>query len=111
MCSSDLTEKQKAAVDAYWQATVQRAEKGWSELIPTPFGRLKVCDALWARYTIEVGPDTPEKLDWLKGVVARNLKEVEAKAVVNDPHLMIMVLCFFGPAGVKRLKERAAVGA
>ena len=105
------TREQLAADDAYWQAVVQRAEKGWSELIPTPFGRLKVCDALWARYTIEVGPDTPEKLDWLKGVVARNLKEVEAKAVVNDPHLMTMVWCFFGPLGVKRIKERAAVGA
>jgi len=105
------TREQVAADDAYWQATVQRAEKNWSETIPTAFGRLKLCDALWARYTIEVGPDTPEKLDWLKGVVARNLKEAEAKDVVNDPHLMIMVMCFFGPLGVKRIKERAAVGA
>lgn len=105
------TKEQVAADDAYWQATVQRAEKNWSEMIPTPFGRLKVCDALWARYTIEVGPDTPDKMDWLKGVVARNLKEAEAKDIVNDPHLMIMVMCFFGPSGVKRIKERAAVGA
>ena len=105
------TEKQKAADDAYWQATVQRAEKGWAEHLPTPFGRLKICDALWSLYTVEVGPDTPEKLDWLKGVVSRNLREVEAKHVVNDPHLMTMVWCFFGPLGVKRIKERAAVGA
>ena len=63
------------------------------------------------RYTVEVGPDTVEKLDWLKGVVARNLKEVEAKHVVNDPNLMTMVWVFFGPAGAKRIKERAAVGA
>jgi hypothetical protein len=105
------TDKQKAADDAYWQASVQRAEKNWSEMIPTAFGRLKICDALWARYTVEVGPDTPEKLDWLKGVVSRNLKEVEAKHVVNDPNLMVMVMCFFGPSGVKRIRERAAVGA
>jgi hypothetical protein len=105
------TREQLAADDAYWQATVQRAEKGWAEHLPTPFGRLKICDALWSRYTVEVGPDTPEKLDWLKGVVSRNLREVEAKHVVNDPHLMIMVLCLFGPLGVKRIKQRAAVGA
>ena len=105
------TEKQKAADEVYWQATIARAERGWQELIPTAIGRLKLCEALWSRYTIEVGPDTPEKLDWLKGVVARNLKEVEAKAVVNNPQLMVMVMCFFGPAGVKRIKERAAVGA
>ena len=55
--------------------------------------------------------DFADKMDWLKGVVARNLKEVEAKLVVGDPHLMIMVMCFFGPLGVKRIKERAAVGA
>jgi hypothetical protein len=94
-----------------WENSVKRAEKGWQETVPTAFGRLKLCDALWARYTIEEGPDIDDKMDWLKGVVARNLKECEAKAVANDPHLMIMVLCFFGPAGVKRIKERAAVGA
>lgn len=105
------TREQLAADDAYWQATIARAERGWQELIPTAIGRLKLCEALWSRYTIEVGPDTPEKLDWLKGVLSRNLREVEAKHVVNDPHLMIMVLCFFGPGGVKRLKDRAAVGA
>ena len=105
------TREQVAADDAYWQATVQRAERGWNELIPTPLGRLKVCDALWSRYTIEVGPDTPEKLDWLKGVVARNLREAEAKDVLNEPHLMVMVMCFFGPAGVKRIRERAGAGA
>lgn len=105
------TKEQVAADDAYWQATVQRAERGWNELIPTPLGRLKVCDALWSRYTIEVGPDTPEKLDWLKGVVARNLREAEAKDVLNEPHLMVMVMCFFGPAGVKRIRERAGAGA
>lgn len=105
------TREQLAADDAYWQSSVQRAEKGWAEHLPTAFGRLKLCDALWARYTVEVGPDTPDKMDWLKGVVSRNLREIEAKHVVNDPHLMIMVLCFFGPGGVKRLKDRAAVGA
>jgi hypothetical protein len=105
------TKEQRAADDLNWETTVKRHERHWQELVPTAFGRLKLCDALWARYTVEVGPDTPEKLDWLKGVVSRNLREVEAKHVVNDPHLMIMVLCFFGPLGIKRIKERAAVGA
>jgi hypothetical protein len=105
------TKEQRAADDLNWENSVKRAEKGWQETVPTAFGRLKLCDALWARYTIEEGPDIDDKMDWLKGVVARNLKECEAKAVANDPHLMIMVLCFFGPAGVKRIKERAAVGA
>jgi len=105
------TREQKAADDFNWENSVKRAEKNWQETVPTPYGRLRLCDALWARYTIEEGPDTADKMDWLKGVVARNLKEVEAKLVVGDPHLMIMVMCFFGPLGVKRIKERAAVGA
>ena len=105
------TKEQRAADDLNWETTVKRHERHWQELVPTAHGRLKLCDALWARYTVEVGPDTPDKMDWLKGVVSRNLREVEAKHVVNDPHLMTMVWCFFGPLGVKRIKERAAVGA
>jgi hypothetical protein len=105
------TKEQTEAADAYFQAQQEHAARGWDDQLGDPIGRLKLCEALWCRYTVQPSDDLADKMDWLKGVVARNLKEAEAKAVANDPHLMIMVLCFFGPAGVKRIKERAAVGA
>jgi len=103
------TEKQKAADDAYWQSSVERAERGWNDRLADPIGRLKMCDALWARYTISPDPDTAERLDWLKGVIALHLREADAKKVLAEPDLMTMVWTFFGPAGARRIKERAGV--
>lgn len=102
---------EQIAADSEWfQRQKEWAEKSWDELEPTPYNRLKLCDALWARYTLQPGPDTPHQLEWLKGVIAMHLKEAEAAEVLGDPGLRTMVWCFFGVRGIERLKARAVAG-
>ena len=103
--------EQIQADDAAFTAQKERAARHWDEIKDTPFGRLKLADGLWSRYTIERDLDTDDKLDWLKGVIAKELRQVDAAQVLNDPNLTTMVICFFGPGGVKRLKDRAEASA
>jgi hypothetical protein len=70
---------------------------------------LKLCDALWARYTVEEGADTAERMEWLRGVVAMHLRDAPAGEVLGNPHLRTMVFCLFGSRGISRLKERQEV--
>ena len=60
--------EQKAQDDAMFIAAQDRASRGWDKQEPTPINRLKLCDALWARYTVEEGADTAERMEWLRGV-------------------------------------------
>lgn len=99
--------EQLQADDAAFTAHKERAARHWDETVQTPFGRLKLAEALWARYTINPDVDTDDKLEWLRGVVAKDLREVEARLVADDPHLMVMVAVFFGQGGVRRIKEKA----
>lgn len=101
--------EQKAADDEMFKAAQERAAKGWEKLEPTPLIRLKLCDALWARYTVYEDADTAERMEWLRGVVAMHLRDAPAKEVLDDPHLKTMVFCLFGPRGIARLKERQEV--
>lgn len=86
-----------------------RSIRYWDSLDPTPFAKLKLCEALWARYTVQADLDTPDRLEWLKGVIALHLREASAREVVDDPALMSMVWCFFGERGAIRIKDRAKV--
>ena len=99
--------EQIQADDAAFTAQKERAARNWAEHEKTPYGRLKIADALWARYTIAPDIDTDDKLEWLKTVVAKELREVNARQVLHDPHLMVMVAAFFGQGGVRRIHERA----
>jgi hypothetical protein len=99
--------EQLQADDAAFTAQKERAARNWAEHEKTPYGRLKIADALWARYTIAPDIDTDDKLEWLKTVVAKELREVNARQVLHDPHLMVMVAAFFGQGGVRRIHERA----
>ena len=67
-------------------AAQDRASRGWDKQEPTPINRLKLCDALWARYTVEEGADTAERMEWLRGVVAMHLRDAPAKDVLDNPH-------------------------
>jgi len=100
--------EQLTADAAAWEYHIRAAERSWNEKIQDPFGRLKLCEALWSRYTCEPGPEIEDKLEWLKGVIAKNLKEASAKSVLDDPHLRTMVWCFFGASGIRRLQDRSA---
>lgn len=84
-----------------------RSQRYWDSLEPTPFAKLKLCEALWARYTVQADLDTPDRLEWLKGVIALHLREVNATEVVSDPALMTMVWCFYGERGAIRIRDRA----
>lgn len=84
-----------------------RCERYWDNLEPTAINRLKLCEALWARYTVNPDPDTPERLKWLRDVIALHLREANAKDVLCEPGLSTMVFVFFGERGFNRLKERA----
>jgi hypothetical protein len=101
------TSEQVAADNEWFERQKDAAIKAWEKLEPNPLNRLKLCDALWARYTIQPGPDTPEQLEWLKGVIAMYLREANAAEVLGDPGLSTMVWCFFGKKGIDRLKARA----
>lgn len=101
--------EQKAADDALFLQAQERAAKAWDKLEPSPLNRLKLCDALWARYTfLEDDESAREKMEWLRGVIALHLREAEPSEVLNDPHLRTMVFTLFGPRGITRLKEREA---
>ena len=99
--------EQKAADDEMFKAAQERAARGWEKLEPTPLNRLKLCDALWARYTVTEDADTAERIEWLKGVIAMHLREANPRDVLGDPHLTTMVFALFGPRGLNRLRERA----
>ena len=102
------TPEQKAQDDAMFQAAQDRAASGWQRAGNDAIARLKLCDALWARYTTY--PDTAEtaeKIEWLRGVIGMHLREADAKKVLDDPHLTTMVFTLFGPRGLNRLRERA----
>lgn len=104
------SEKQVAADEAWFTNAKAYAAKGWEREPPTPLNRLKLCDALWARYTVEPGPNTADYMIWLKDTIALHLRSANAADVLGDPGLHTMVWCFFGEAGVKRLKAKAALG-
>ena len=99
--------EQKATDDEMFKVAQERAAKGWEKLEPTPLNRLKLCDALWARYTVTEDADTAERIEWLKGVVGMHLREANPRDVLGDPHLTTMVFALFGPRGLNRLRERA----
>lgn len=101
------TDKQIAADNEAWAWVNAQSERYWNGLEPNPYNRLKLCDALWARYTVNPDSQTTERLEWLKDVVTMHLREVDAKLVVGDPNLMTMVWCFYGERGAKRIKARA----
>jgi hypothetical protein len=102
------TDKQIAADNEAWEWVNAQSERYWNGLEPNSYNRLKLCDALWARYTVNPDNQTPERLEWLKDVVGMHLREVDPKLVVGDPNLMTMVWCFYGERGAKRIKARAA---
>lgn len=83
------------------------AIKGWELREPDPLGKLRLCEALLARYTIEPDADTPERIDWLKQVVSMHIRACDPKDIWNEPHVLGMIRHLFGDAGYRRIRERA----
>lgn len=101
------SEKQIAAEAEALEYANGVSRRYWDSLEPNPYNRLKLCDALWARYTVNTDQYAAERLEWLKDVITIHLREVDAKLVVGDPALMTMVWCFYGERGANRIKDRA----
>ena len=103
------SDKQVAAENARFDSDNSRCEAAWDKHgLRDDLGRLKLCEALLARYTVrqdEAGHD--ERVDWLRGRTAETLREVGASLVVNEPSLMSMIRSLWGEKGVYRIKARA----
>jgi hypothetical protein len=83
------------------------AIKGWELREPDPLGKLRLCEALLARYTIDPDPDTPERMEWLKQVASMHIRACDPKDIWNDPHVLGMIRQLFGEPGYRRIRERA----
>lgn len=104
----EKTDKQKAADAVAFEAANNRSAKGWESVERDPIGMLKLCEALLARYVVQLDqPDMAERIDWLSGRIADFLREADAKKVLGEPHLRAMVLQLYGERGIKRLQSRA----
>jgi len=103
------SDKQIAAENERFAADQSRNEAFWDKYgLRDDLGRLKLCDALLARYTVrsdEIGH--AERMEWLRNRVAEALREVPAQPVTNEPSLMSMIRCLWGEKGVYRIKARA----
>ena len=105
------TEKQIAADAEALAWANSQSERYWQNLEPNAYNRLKLCDALWARYTINPDQHTAERLEWLNDVIGLHLRDADPAQVLGDPGLRAMVWCFYGSRGIERLKAKAAAAA
>ena len=99
------TDKQKAADQQIFEANADRSARFWQSEIDDPIMKLRLCDALLARYAMHSDePEIAERIDALKGRVAEFIRMSEPKKVLGDPHIRSMVFQLFGERGINRLK-------
>ncbi len=103
------TDKQVAADNERWQQAQDRNAREWDKRLGEPLAKLKLADALLARYNVRNDePGHDERMEWLQERVADLLRESDAKLVAGDPSLTAMVCQFWGERGVKKIRARAA---
>jgi hypothetical protein len=103
------TDKQVAADNERWQHAQDRNAREWDKRLGEPLAKLKLADALLARYNVrndELGHD--ERMEWLRERVADLLRESDAKLVAGDPSLLAMIRQFWSEKGVLKIRARAA---
>jgi len=103
------TDKQIAADNERWQQMQDRCGREWDRHLAEPLAKLKLADALLARYMVrqdEIGHE--DRMEWLRDQMAGLLREANAAKVYGDPHLRSTVWQVFGDRGIARLKQRAA---
>lgn len=101
--SAEQISADNAAFERQKEVTIRH----WDRLEATAINRLKLCEALWARYTIDPDSYTPDRMEWLREAIALHIREAKASEVLGEPGLATMVWVFFGERGFNRLKERA----
>ena len=103
------TDKQVAADNERWQQAQDRNAREWDKHLGEPLAKLKLADALLARYNVRSDePGHDERMEWLRERVADLLRETDAKLVAGDPNLTAMICQFWGERGVKKIRARAA---
>jgi len=104
----EKTDKQKAADAAAFEINESKSRKFWDSVIDDPIMRLRLCDALLARYSVRADDiDIPDRIEELKDKVANLIRIAEPKKVLGDPHVKSMVWKFFGDRGINRLQSLA----
>lgn len=100
-------------VDTDTQALIARAQRSWEQdhLRGTPIWRLKVAESYLASARCQHHPESvvlAERIEWLRGTVARILRdEANPAEVLAEPHTRGIVLELFGEEGIERLRRRA----
>ena len=103
------TDKQVTADNERWQQTQDRNAREWDKHLGEPLAKLKLADALLARYNVRSDePGHDERMEWLRERVADLLRESDAKLVAGDPNLTAMICQFWGERGVNKIRARAA---
>lgn len=101
------TAKQIATENEHFEWMNKQSERYWSSLPINPMNRLKLCEALWCRYTVNADQHTADRIEWLKDVTRKYVREVNARDLLGEPGLMTMVWCLFGKKGVDFVRNRA----
>ncbi len=100
------TDKQKAADQQIFDGHQSRNERFWNSEIDDPIMKLRLCDALLARYSAYADePDILERIEALKPRVAEFIRMSDKTKVLGDPHLRSMVWQLFGKRGIDRLQS------
>lgn len=100
------TAEQQAKADADFARQQSWSNIGWDKLIKTdPLAKLRLCDALLARYQLEEGSIAADKIEWLKERAGAFLREADPAAVLADFSLRRLVLIFWPKNGLQRLRS------
>ena len=103
------TDKQVAADNERWQHAQDRCAREWDKRLGEPLAKLKLADALLARYNVRNDePGHDERMEWLRERVADLVREADPKAVAGDPSLLAMIRQFWSEKGVLKIRARAA---
>lgn len=100
-------------VDTDTQAMIARSQRSWEQdhTRGTPLWRLRVAESYLTVARSKHHPESPilaERIEWLRGTVARILRdEADPAQVLADPHTRGLVRELFGEEGVERLYRRA----
>lgn len=100
------TPEQQARSEADFARQQSWSNIGWDKLIKTdPLAKLRLCDALLARYQLEEGSIAADKIEWLKERAGAFLREADPAAVLADFSLRRLVLIFWPKNGLQRLRS------
>ena len=102
------SDKQVAAENARFDSENSRSQEYWNKHgLRDDLGRLKLCEALLARYSVQ--PDDSDRMEQLRNMVVDCMKSASAVKVLDNPSLLSMIRHLWGEKGVNRLKTRAKV--